>query len=88
MVLIMELIDPSKIKKVTEARKIIADLQVRLLAREQTLDDLARAVEIAEITRQFELVTSFRQAAEDQLQDRIVVPAQGENVDMKIRIYE
>lgn len=84
----MELIDPSKIKKVTEARKIIADLQVRLLAREQTLDDLARAVEIAEITRQFELVTSFRQAAEDQLQDRIVVPAQGENVDMKIRIYE
>lgn len=88
MVLIMELIDPSAVKKVTEARKIIADLQVRLLAREQTLDDLARAVEIAEITRQFELVTGFRQAAEEQLQDRIVVPAQGENVDMKIRIYE
>lgn len=84
----MELIDPNAIKKVTEARKIIADLQVRLLAREQSLDDLARAVEIAEITRQFELVTGFRQAAEEQLQDRIVVPAQGENVDMKIRIYE
>lgn len=84
----MELIDPSAVKKVTEARKIIADLQVRLLSREQALDDLARAVEIAEITRQFELVTGFRQAAEEQLQDRIVVPAQGENVDMKIRIYE
>lgn len=84
----MELIDPKAIKKVTEARKIIADLQVRLLAREQALDDIARAVEIAEITRQFELVTGFRQAAEEQLQDRIVVPAQGENVDMKIRIYE
>lgn len=84
----MELIDPKEVKKVTEARKIIADLQVRLLAREQCLDDLARAVEIAEITRQFELVTGFRSAAEEQLQDRIVVPAQGENVDMKIRIYE
>lgn len=84
----MELIDPAEIKKVTEARKIIADLQVRLLEREQALDDLARAVEIAEITHQFQLVTSFRQAAEDQLQDRVVVPAQGEHQDLKVRIYE
>ena len=84
----MELINSKEIKKVTEARKIINDLQTRLLAREQALDDLARSVEIAEITKQFELVSSFRQAAEEQLQDRIVVPAIGENVDMKIRIYE
>jgi len=84
----MELIDPAEIKKVTEARKIIADLQVRLLEREQALDDLARAVEIAEITHQFQLVTSFRQTAEEQLQDRVVVPAQGENQDLKVRIYE
>ena len=84
----MELINPAAIKKVTEARKIIADLQVRLISREQALDDLARAVEIAEVTHQFQLVTSFRQTAEDQLQDRIVVPAAGENTDMKIRIYE
>ena len=84
----MELINAKEIKKVTEARKIIDDLQTRLLAREQALDDLVRSVEIAEITKQFELVSSFRQAAEEQLQDRIVVPAIGENVDMKIRIYE
>ena len=84
----MELIDPATLRKVTEARKIIADLQVRLLAREQALDDLARAVEIAEITHQFQLVTSFRQTAEDQLQDRIIVPPAGENIDMKLRIYE
>lgn len=84
----MELINPKEIKKVTEARKIIADMQERLLAREQALDDLARAVEIAEITHQFQLVTSFREAAEEQLKDRVVVPAQGENVEMKIRIYE
>ena len=84
----MELIDPAEIKKVTEARKIIADLQVRLLEREQALDDLARAVEIAEITHQFQLVSSFRQAAEEQLQNRIVMPAQGEHQDLKVRIYE
>jgi hypothetical protein len=84
----MELIDPATLRKVTEARKIIADLQVRLIAREQALDDLARAVEIAEITHQFHLVTSFRQNAEEQLQDRIIIPAAGENVDMKLRIYE
>lgn len=84
----MEIIDPKSIKKVTEARKIIADLQLRLITREQTLDDLARAVEIAEITKQFQLVSSFRQSAEEQLQDRIIVPTVGENTDMKIRIYE
>ena len=84
----MEIIDPKSIKKVTEARKIIADLQRRLIVREQTLDDLARAVEIAEITKQFQLVSSFRQTAEEQLQDRIIVPTVGENTDMKIRIFE
>ncbi len=84
----MEPIDAKEIKKIAEARKIINDLQVRLLEREQVLDDLARAVEIAEYTKQFELVTGFRRAAEELLQDRIVMPAQGENVDMKIRIYE
>ena len=84
----MEIIDPTSIKKITEARKIIADLQVRLLSREQVLDDLARAVEIAEITKQFQLVTSFRQAAEDILQDRIAAPAADDTTEMKIRIYE
>jgi len=84
----MELIDPATLRKVTEARKIIADLQARLIKREQALDDLARAVEIAEITHQLHLVTSFRETAETQLQDRIIVPAAGENVDMKLRIYE
>ena len=84
----MELIDPTEIKKIAEARKVIADLQVRLLAREQALDDLSRAVEIAEITHQFQLVTSFRTAADEQLQDRIIVPAVGEHEDLKIKIYE
>jgi hypothetical protein len=88
MDLIMELIDPKEVKKITEARKIIDDLQVRLLAREQALDDLSRSVEIAEITKQFQLVTSFREAADEQLKNRVVVPAIGENQELNIRIYE
>jgi hypothetical protein len=88
MDLIMELIDPKEVKKITEARKIIEDLQVRLLAREQALDDLSRSVEIAELTKQFQLVTSFREAAEEQLKSRVVVPAIGENQELNIRIYE
>ena len=84
----MELINPEEVKKIKEARAIIADLQVRLMAREQSLDDLSRAVEIAEITHQFQLVSSFRSAADEQLQDRLVIPEQGETEDIKIRIYE
>lgn len=84
----MELINPQEITELEKAQETIAELQVRLLAREQALDDLARAVEIAEITHQFQLVSSFREAAEEQLKDRIVVPLEGENKDLKVRIYE
>ena len=84
----MELIDPKEITELEKAQEAIASLQERLLAREQALDDLARAVEIAEITHQFQLVTSFREAAEEQLKDRVVVPAVGEDQDLKVRIYE
>jgi hypothetical protein len=84
----MELIDPAKLKRVTEARKIVADLQVRLLAREQALDDLARAFEIAQYSGQYQLVESFRIAANEQLEDRLIMPAAGENEDLKIRIFE
>lgn len=84
----MELIDPAKLKRVAEARKIVADLQVRLLAREQALDDLARAFEIAQYSGQYQLVESFRTTANEQLEDRLIMPAQGENEDLKIRIFE
>lgn len=85
------MITPEVLKELTEVEKLhemVMNLQDRLLAREQTLDDLARAVEIAEITHQLHLVTSFRTAAEEALQDRVVVPSQGEDQDLKVRIYE
>ena len=84
----MELINPKEIKKIAEARKIIAELQSRLFTREQALDDLARAVEIAEITKQFNLVTGFRETAEELLKDRLTLPKANDSEDMKITIYQ
>lgn len=83
----MEVIDATKIRKLAEARKIINDLQVRLMTREQALEDLARSCEIAVVTRQIHLTESFMNTALEQLEDKLVLP-QEEDVDMKIRIYE
>lgn len=84
----MEVIIPDTVEDIEQARKIITDLQVRLLKGEQILDDLVRSVEIAEITKQYHLTTSFRVAGEEFLQDRIVLPKSDDNEDLKIKIYE
>jgi uncharacterized protein YqiB (DUF1249 family) len=83
----MQVIDATKIRKLAEARKTINDLQVRLMIREQALEDLARSCEIAVMTRQIHLIESFMHTALEQLEDKLVLP-QEEDVDMKIRIYE
>jgi hypothetical protein len=83
----MEAIDTTKIRKLADARKTINELQVRLMAREQALEDLARSCEIAVMTRQIHLTESFMQTALEQLEDKLVLPQQ-DNVEMKIRIYE
>ena len=84
----MDLINPKDLKRIGPARAAITTLQERLLACEQALEDLSRAVEIAEVTKQYELVSSFRQTAEEQLKDRLVIPTIGEDQDLKIKIYE
>lgn len=84
----MQVVIPEEITEIKAAQEIIRDLQVRLFAREQALDDLARAVEIAEITKQYHLVTSFREAAEELLEDRLTLPAEDDSKDMKITIVE
>ena len=83
----MQAIDATKIRKLADARNVINDLQVRLMAREQALEDLARSCEIAVMTRQIHLTESFMQTALEQLEDKLVLP-QEDNIDMKIRIYE
>lgn len=84
----MELIKVDEVAELEQAKELIAMLQERLIVREQCLEDLARAVEIAEVSRQFQIVTGFRQAAEEQLKDKIDVPMTGANQDMKVQIFQ
>lgn len=44
----------------------------RIMELEMRLEDLSRACEIAEITRQLELVESFRRSADDTLSTKMV----------------
>ena len=50
----------------------------RLARAEQLLEDLARGAELAEITGNKNLTTVFRVAAEDYLQDKLVVKEEEE----------
>jgi hypothetical protein len=84
----MELINIEEVTELDRAKELIAELQERLIVREQCLEDLARAVEIAEVSRQFQIMTSFREAAEEQLKDKIDVPMTGANQDMKVQIFQ
>lgn len=84
----MELINIEEVTELDRAKELIAELQARLIVREQCLEDLARAVEIAEVSRQFQIMTSFREAAEEQLKDKIDVPMTGANQDMKVQIFQ
>ncbi len=70
----MEPIDFEQIKATNKVKKLIAELQDRLLHTEDALEDLARAAEIAEITGQIEMMSTFVNQANDLLKDRIVRP--------------
>jgi len=70
----MEPIDFEKIKASNKVKKLIAELQDRLLHIEDALEDIARAAEIAEITGQIEMMSTFVTQANELLKDRIVRP--------------
>lgn len=70
----MEPIDFEKIKATNKVKKLIAELQDRLLHTEDALEDIARAAEIAEITGQIEMMSTFVTQANELLKDRIVRP--------------
>lgn len=70
----MEPVDFDKIKASKKVKLLIAELQDRLLHTEDALEDLARSAEIAEITGQIEMMSTFVTQANDLLKDRIVRP--------------
>lgn len=70
----MEPIDFSKIKATNKVKKLLAEMQDRLLHTEDALEDITRAAEIAEVTGQIEMMSTFVTQANDVLKDRIVRP--------------
>jgi len=70
----MEMIDFTQVKASKKVLKLIADMQNRLLQTEDALEDIARASEIVEITGQTEILSTWREQANELLKDRIVRP--------------
>ena len=58
----------------------------RIMELEMRLEDLARAAEIVEITRQFELFEGFRKSAEQSLEKKIVIDRPVPEEKMKITV--
>ena len=57
----------------TNAPKRLKPAIERLAEAERLLEDLARAVEIAEVTGQIALTSVFRTAAEEYLKDKLAI---------------
>ena len=70
----MDFINVETVTELTNAHECIANLQQRLLTAEDLLQDLCRAVEIAQYSGQYQLVDGFRQSSEAHLQDRLIRP--------------
>ncbi len=69
----MQVIDVETVTDIEAAREQIMDLQKRLFRAENCLDDLARSVEIAQCTRQYQVTEVFVNEAMELLKDRIVI---------------
>ena len=58
----------------------------RIMEVEMRLEDLSRASEIAGITRQFEILDSFKREADECLEKKIVIEQPSSGQDMKLTV--
>lgn len=58
----------------------------RIMELEMKLEDLSRASEIASITRQFEILDSFKREADECLEKKIVIEQPNSGQDMKLTV--
>ena len=70
----MELINTNEITASKKVKKLINELQLRLLQTEDALEDVARAAEIAQITGQVDMMSAFVAQANEVLADRVQRP--------------
>jgi hypothetical protein len=70
----MEPINFEEIKASKKVKKLIAELQERLLLTEDALEDITRAAEIVEVTGQREILSTWIEQSNEFLKNRIVRP--------------
>lgn len=70
----MEPVDFETIKASKKVKKLIAELQERLLLTEDVLEDITRAAEIVEVTGQREILSTWIAQSNEFLKDRVVRP--------------
>lgn len=85
----MNFINPSEVTELTVAQEHILTLQKRIQDAENLLDDLARAVEIAQYTKQYHVTEVFVEQSQELLKDRLVMPDLDTTSEkMNIHVFE
>lgn len=75
------------VPKFINAPEDLSEAIDRIMRLETALDDLARAVEIAVISRQFDLVDGFKDRANDLLVNKITID-QPSNSEFKLTVID
>jgi hypothetical protein len=70
----MEPINFEEIKASKKVKKLIYELQERLLLTEDALEDITRAAEIVEVTGQREILSTWVEQSNEFLKNRMVRP--------------
>ena len=79
----MKPIDFDEIKASKKVKKLIAELQDRLLLTEDILEDMTRAAEIVEVTGQREILSTWIEQSNMFLKNRIVRPDSSISADQQ-----
>lgn len=79
----MKPIDLQEIKASNKVKKLIAELQERLLLTEDVLEDITRAAEIVEVTGQREILSTWIAQSNEFLQDRMSRPDSSISADQQ-----
>lgn len=73
--------------KLVNAPETLEDAIERIMRLEMCLDDLARATEIAQFSKQYHLAETYIREAEELLEARIVIPEEDQG-DFKFTLLE
>jgi hypothetical protein len=79
----MEPVKFDEIKASKKIKKLIYELQERLLLTEDALEDITRAAEIVQVTGQREILSTWIDQSNDFLKDRMIRPDSSVSADQQ-----